>query len=139
MDSKSVQSGHDSQSGGGGRNDRLGGPARDPLGRLRSLRVYKDRARGIGDDVLMQMGSIKKISDADARAIEAWNTVVTDQINDCSTVIGLRRGKLVVHVPSASARFVVDRWLKSGGQRELLALARVPMRGVEVRIEQDEG
>ncbi|MGV6815129.1 MAG: hypothetical protein ACWA5W_08995 [Phycisphaerales bacterium] len=136
MDSKSVQSGNDSQSGAGGERSR--GSARDPLGRLRSLRVYTDRARRIGDDVLMQMGSIKKISDSDARAIEAWNTVVTDQINDCSTVIGLRRGKLVVQVPSASARFVVDRWLKSGGQRELFALARVPMRGVEVRIEQDE-
>lgn len=111
------------------------GSPRDALDRLRSMRVYRDRGRGIGDDLLSQMSSMKQISDSDSKAIEAWETVVTDQINDCSQVVGIRRGKLVVNVPSASARFVVDRWLKSGGQGELLALARVPIRGVELKID----
>ncbi len=108
---------------------------RDALDRLRSMRVHRDRARGIGDDLLLQMNSMKQITDSDSRAIEAWKTVVTDKINDCSHVVGVRRGKLVVNVPSSSARVVVDRWLKSGGQSELFALARVPIRGIEIQID----
>ncbi len=129
MSSKSEHSGGGSVEGGDS------GSPRDALDRLRGMRVHQDRARGIGDDLLSQMGSMKQISGDDSKAIEAWETVVTDQINDLSLVLGIRRGKLVVNVPSASARFVVDRWLKSGGQGEFLALARVPIRGVELTID----
>lgn len=106
-------------------------PPRDALDRLRGLRVRPDRARSLGDDLRMQIGSIKKISHAESAAIDAWNTVVPDDVAPHCSASGMKAGKLVVEVPSAAARFMADRWLRSGGLVELKALARVPIRGIE--------
>jgi len=80
------------------------------------------------------MKSIKKISKTESAAIEAWETVVPDQIRDCCRLGGLRAGKLAVHVENASERYLVDRWLASGGLGALRALARVPIGRVELVI-----
>lgn len=80
------------------------------------------------------MKAIKKISRSESAAIEAWTTAAPDQINDFTTIAGLKAGKLMVLVPSAAHRHVVDRWLKSGGMSEFQALARVPIRGIDLQI-----
>lgn len=106
----------------------------NPLDRLRGHRVYADRARSIVDDIASEMRTMKKVSKNESAATQAWTTVVPDLINDCSQIAGLKAGKLIVHVPSAAHRHVVDRWLKSGGFREFQALARVPIQGVTLKI-----
>jgi Dna[CI] antecedent, DciA len=106
----------------------------DPLDRLRGLRVRPDRARGLAGELEVQMKSMKKISDSESAALDAWGTVVPDAIGDCCSVGGLKAGKLVVMVENASQRHVVDRWLASGGFRTFQALARVPIRGIELKI-----
>lgn len=80
------------------------------------------------------MKQLRKTTRAESAAIEAWETVAPDGIRDMCRVGGLKAGKLVLLVASSSQRFVLDRWLGSGGLDELRALARVPLRGVEVRI-----
>jgi hypothetical protein len=80
------------------------------------------------------MKSLKKISLAESSAMEAWKTATPDQISDYTQIAGLKAGKLIVMVPGAAQRHVVDRWLKSGGMSEIQALARVPIRGIELRI-----
>lgn len=112
------------------------GPAHtpNPLDRLRGHRVRADRGRAIGDDVLKEMRTMQKVSQNESAASAAWMTVVPDQINDCSQIAGLKAGKLIVHVPSAAHRHIVDRWLKSGGFREFQALARVPIQSVTLKI-----
>lgn len=77
---------------------------------------------------------MQKVSQNESAASAAWMTVVPDQINDCSQIAGLKAGKLIVHVPSAAHRHIVDRWLKSGGFREFQALARVPIQSVTLKI-----
>lgn len=77
---------------------------------------------------------MKKISDSESAALEAWSTVVPDAIGDCCSVGELKAGKLVVMVENASQRHVVDRWLASGGFRTFQTLARVPIRGIELKI-----
>lgn len=109
--------------------------ASDPLSRLRGFRNRADRARGIGDDLLKEMKLVKKISKAESEALSAWMTVVPDTINDFSSVSGIKAGKLIVVVPSASHRHVAHRWLASGGLGELQSLSRVPIRGVELKID----
>ena len=107
----------------------------DPLSRLRGFRVYAQRARGLEDDMALQMQAMKKISQAESAASEAWMTVAPDQILDCTAISGLKAGKLIVLVPSAAHRYLVDRWLSSGGLSELQALARVPIRGIDIKID----
>ena len=106
----------------------------DPLDRLRGFRVYPQRARGLGDDMLKQMKTMKKISQAESAAGEAWLTAVPDQIRDCTVIAGLKAGKLTVFVPSAAHRYMVNRWLSSGGLGEFQALARTPIRGIDLQI-----
>lgn len=80
------------------------------------------------------MKAVKKISKTETDALNAWTTVVPDSIRDFSTISGIKAGKLMVLVPSASHRHVVHRWLGSGGLGELQTLSRVPIRGVELKI-----
>lgn len=103
------------------------------------MRVYPMRGRSLGGDLEVQMNSMKKISQAESAAGEAWATVAPDQIRDCTAVAGFRAGKLVVLVPSAAQRYIVDRWLNSGGLSSLQGLARVPIRGIELKLSADSG
>jgi len=109
----------------------------DALDRLRGFRVYPQRARGLGDDMLMQMKAMKKISQSESAANEAWETAAPDQLRDCATLGGLKAGKLILLVPSAAHRFQIDRWLASGGLGTIQSLARVPISGVQVKIDAD--
>ncbi len=81
-----------------------------------------------------QMQAMKKISQAESSATDAWEAVVPDQIRDCTSIAGLRAGKLRVLVPSAAHRYLVDRWLGSGGLSEFQALARVPIGSIDLQI-----
>jgi len=112
-------------------NPQIAGQALD---QLRKHRVYPDRARGLEADLMRELKTLKKITSSESSAIEAWNAVIPDSIADSSSVGGLKAGKLVVHVPSAAQRYLVDRWLKSGGFSSFQALARVPVRGVQLVI-----
>ncbi len=106
----------------------------DPLERLRLFRQRPDRARGLGDDLAIEMRAMRKISAGEQAARDAWSTVVPDAIGDCTQVGGLRAGKLIVLVPSSAHRHVVDRWLGSGGLHALQGLARVPIGAVVLKI-----
>jgi hypothetical protein len=115
----------------------LNTPARrtiDPLDRLRSMRVRPDRARDLSMDMQAQLKSLRKVSRTESALIEAWRTAAPDDLARACTPKGLRAGYLEITVPDASVRFRVDRWLRSGGQRELSALAKTPVRGVRLLI-----
>lgn len=106
----------------------------DPLDRLRQLRVRPERARGLGEDMQLQLKSLRKISRTEAALIAAWNTAAPDSLASRCTPRGVRAGRLKISVPDASTRYELDRWLRSGGQQELSALAKVPIRGVRVQL-----
>ena len=106
----------------------------DPLDRLRQLRVRPDRARGLGADMEMQLKTLRKVSRTESALIAAWNTAAPDSLASRCTPKGVKAGRLEMLVPDSSARYELDRWLRSGGQQELSALAKVPIRGVRVQI-----
>ncbi len=114
-------------------------PPRDPLDRLRGLRVRPERARSLGEDLRAQIGSIRKVSATESAAIEAWNIVAPDELTAHCVASEMRAGKLVVLVPNAASRYVAQRWLGGGGLAELQVLARVPIRGVEFRMSATPG
>lgn len=106
----------------------------DPLDRLRALRARPERARDLGEDMLAQMKTLRKVSRTESALHAAWSTAAPDHLAGSCTPVGLKAGKLEIIAPNASVRFQLDRWLRSGGQAELSALARVPIAGVRVRI-----
>ncbi|MCA9302592.1 MAG: DUF721 domain-containing protein [Phycisphaerales bacterium] len=106
----------------------------DALERLRGFRVYPDCARMLTNDVQTMMKSLRRVSAGETAAIEAWETVVPDELRESTDALGLDRGKLIVRVPSAAMRYKADNWLRGGGLRELQSLARVPIRSVSMKI-----
>lgn len=114
--------------------DTPGPRAHDPLDRLRSLRTRPERARDLGQDMRQQMMTLRKVSRTESALHTAWSAAAPDHLVRACTPVGLKAGKLEIIAPNASVRFQLDRWLRSGGQRELSALARVPIVGVRVRI-----
>ncbi len=106
----------------------------DPLDHLRQLRVRPDRARDLHDDMGAQLKSLQKISRTESALIAAWNAAAPDGLAKRCTPKGVKAGHFEIIVPDASARYQLDRWLRGGGQRELSALAKVPIRGVRVLL-----
>lgn len=106
----------------------------DPLGRLRSLRVRPDRARDLHADLAAHMKTIRKVSRAEGALARAWEAAAPDALSARCTLIGMRSGRVEIGVPDAATRYQADRWLRSGGLSELSALARVPIRGVRLRL-----
>lgn len=88
----------------------------------------------VTDDVQSMMKSIRRVSQGESAAIEAWQTVAPDELQDATDALGMDRGKLIVRVPSAAMRYKADNWLRSGGLREIQSLARVPIRSVSMKI-----
>lgn len=106
----------------------------DPLDRLRTMRVRPERARDLHDDMATQMKSIRKVSRAESAIAQAWSAAAPDAIADRCTLRGIKAGQVEIAVPDAPTRYQADRWLRSGGLRELSALAKIPVRGVRFRI-----
>ncbi len=88
----------------------------------------------MGTDLERTMQSLRLVSKSEQAGIEAWNTVVPDDLNEQTDALGLDRGRLIVRVPSAAIRYKADNWLRGGGLGELQALARVPIRSVQMKI-----
>ena len=98
------------------------------------MRVRPDRARDLHADMAAHMKTIRKVSRAEAAISQAWEAAAPDAIASRCTLIGMKAGHVEVGVPDSSTRYQTDRWLRSGGLRELSALAKVPIRGVRFRI-----
>lgn len=72
-----------------------------------------------------EMGAIAGALRAQARATgaggSAWDRLAPADLRDLVTVVGIRRGALVLRPHSSAARYRVDQWLRQGGERALVA------------------
>jgi hypothetical protein len=87
--------------------------------KLRSWRGRKDFDLSIG----RQVDAIAKSAAAQHRKMDgldgAWDELVPAPIRKLCAVVGIAGGVLTIKVPSAAARFQLDRWLRSGGEAAL--------------------
>ncbi len=51
-----------------------------------------------------------------------------------TSVQGVARGVLTIAVDNASTRFALDRWLRGGGEAEIIAASTTPIRKVKLVI-----
>ena len=64
----------------------------------------------------------------------AWASVVPPELLARTALEGVTRGVLAVRVPNAAARFELDRFLRSGGQRRLVAACSTTLHQVRIMV-----
>jgi hypothetical protein len=95
---------------------------------LRTHRALpKGRDLGISKEVGAMVRAIGATSKTDDAIGVAWIELAPANLRQRARVVSLARGVLNLRVEDASARFEVDRWLRTGGQARL---ARACGRGI---------
>ena len=94
-------------------------PRLEHLERLRAWRGAKERDVGIAKAVRDFAKEQTRISRALGSVGEAFEAIVPIVIANECTLVGLRSGILTVETTSASCRFALERFLRSGGEARL--------------------
>ena len=64
---------------------------------------------------------------------EAWRTVAPDTLRDKARIVSFQRGVLIIETPDAGVRYLVEQWLRGGGERMLAGCAPSTVKRVVVR------
>ncbi|USO00085.1 MAG: DUF721 domain-containing protein [Phycisphaeraceae bacterium] len=108
-----------------------------PEARLSLIRRYRavgGRDPAIADTVARERARLERAARDDGDIVSAWDGLVPDHLRGRAAIVGLRGGVLTVRCRSAPDRFALDRWLRSGGERELRARARVALTRVRLTL-----
>jgi hypothetical protein len=102
-------------------------------------RIRQARVRGPGDvSLAMQMDAMlretRKAQRGLAGVAGAWNAVVPPDLLGATMIEGVARGVLTVRVTTAAKRFALDRFLRSGGEREIVRASPIPVRSVRIVV-----
>lgn len=102
--------------------------------RLRGFRVRPGpdrRASGAIDALRDDLG--KRVRQTGGM-VEAWRAVAPDELRERTAVGGFRRGVLTIEASDGSTRYLVQRWLRAGGERMLAGCAPATVRKVRVVV-----
>lgn len=108
------------------------------LHRLRQVKVRPERDLTLTKPFASEEVALRKLRRANGGLVEAWASVAPGDLADQIALRGVSAGVATLAVTNASARYQLDRWLRSGGERELIRACRAPIRKVKVVIEQTE-
>ena len=106
----------------------------DDLRRLRSLRNPRDRDLSIGAVVRTAEKELRKKVKSLGGVADAWDTVVPLTLARRCRLVSLSRGVLSVQVADSSARFELDRFLRAGGEAELVRRARAAIKRIKLSV-----
>lgn len=62
----------------------------------------------------------------------AWRDLAPPELVNTSELVGLARGVLTIRAADSAARFEIDRWLRGGGEIELVKRAAARLTRVRV-------
>lgn len=106
--------------------------------RLRSLRVKPERDLTLTRAFLGEQVVLRRLRRSNAGLAEAWTSVAPDGLRERAMLRGVSAGVATIAVTDAAARYQVDRWLRSGGEKALLRACPAPVRKVKVVVESAE-
>lgn len=104
------------------------------LERLRRFRVRQSAPLGIGDLVHDQLRQARRALRADARLVAAWEAAVPARLADLGAIEQLARGTITIRADHDSARFEIERWLRSGGNETLKRAAPLGIKRIRVVV-----
>jgi|SoiMethySBSTD1v2_1073268.scaffolds.fasta_scaffold1752356_1 hypothetical protein len=102
------------------------------LKQLRAWRNWPERDVSIGGAVKDLAREAQKRVKAMGGIGVAWEVVTPDRVKEKCEVVSFSRGVLTVRVRDSSARFELDRWWRSGGEREICAAGKVGVKRLKV-------
>ncbi len=109
----------------------------DPARRLellRQSRVFRDRATPVGP-MMQAIGSDLKRTEKRIGGIgAAWAAACPHALATKTAIEGLSRGVLTVTADDASTRYEIDRWLRAGGERELVRQCPTTVRKIRITL-----
>ena len=103
--------------------------------RLRSQRVRPERDLTLTRAFMGEHVELRRLRRANAGLVEAWEAAAPTELRDLAMLRGVASGVATIAVADASARFHLDRWLRSGGEKALLRACPAPVRKVKIVIE----
>lgn len=104
------------------------------LTKLREMRVRKDDAPRVDVALAKMADELSRVEKKLGGAGAAWASVCPAGLAERATPVSLARGTLNVEVSDAAARYELDRWLRGGGERALVAASRTPIRKVRLLL-----
>lgn len=101
---------------------------------LRALRVRATPDLSIGTVIEPLRRDLGKRVKHNSGIIDAWRATVPDSLRARTTVRSFRRGLLTIETPDTSTRFLVQQWLRSGGEGMVAGCAPGTVNKVVVRV-----
>lgn len=108
--------------------------AKARLGRVRGYRVRPDRVEGLGAEIERASRAVRKRTDAEQAAADAWDAVVPDEFRERATFVTVKRGVVTVRVPDAGVRYRLEAWVRGGGQASYAGIAKTAVSRVKVVV-----
>lgn len=72
-----------------------------------------------------------------ANTADAWAAVCPGRLHARTAILSLARGALTIAVPDAPTSFELDRFLRAGGESELIRACRAPVRKLKLVVNPD--
>ena len=104
------------------------------IDRVRQARVRPARDLTLGADIDRAMRDLKKQRRALGGSAAAWNAVIPPELVNKTSLETLSSGVLTVSVPDAATRFVLDRFLRAGGERQVIGASGAAIRKIRIVV-----
>ena len=102
--------------------------------RVREARVRPMRDQSLAREMDRALREAALLRRAVGGCADAWSRVVPPPLLDRTSLVGVSKGVLTVRVPDAATRFELDRFLRSGGQKSLVASCRTTLNRVRLVV-----
>lgn len=106
--------------------------------RLRQARARPSWDNSLAPDMDRAIREAAALRRATSGCAEAWSKVIPPALLARTSLEGTSRGVLTVRVPDAATRFELDRFLRSGGQKQLLTESRTSITKVRLVVSTSE-
>lgn len=100
--------------------------------RRRGQRVWPERDLSLAEILGDEERKLRQRHRAVGCVAGLWNELTPAELVEKTELVGLTRGVLRVRVTDSAARFALDRWLRSGGEAELVRRAPVGVRKIKL-------
>jgi hypothetical protein len=102
------------------------------LNDLREAKVHPPRDQSVGSAMEALGRELTKNQKGLKGVGEAWDRVCPSEHADRTEVVGIARGVLRVRVEDGATKYELARWLRAGGEREVIEASRHPIRKVKL-------
>lgn len=104
------------------------------INRLRELRVRPAPDRHASGTIDALRDDLQRRVRATGGIVDAWRTVVPDDLRARTLVRSFHRGVLTIETPDTSSRYLVQRWLRAGGRHMLAGCAPGTINKIAVKV-----